>query len=109
MPTERGLPAELTIYTVGDVRSQCLAWLGESDADKAAVAALATDHWGLDASAVDQVDAAGVQLLLALARTLDGPGLPLRLVRPSAPLVEACTALGLADWLSEHTLSEATA
>lgn len=103
MTPSRGLPPELTIYTAGDVRTQCLAWMGapaeEGD----------DDGWALDASAVDQVDAAGVQLLVALARSLDGLSRPLRLVQPSAPLTDACAALGLGDWLSTRTAPGATA
>ena len=29
MSTARTLPEELSIYTVGEVRAQCLAWIGE--------------------------------------------------------------------------------
>lgn len=103
MTPSRGLPSELTIYTAADVRTLCLAWLGApaEEADEGV--------WPLDASAVDQVDAAGVQLLVSLARSLDGLERPLRLVRPSDPLTEACTALGLGDWLSTRCAPGATA
>ncbi|MEI2679700.1 MAG: STAS domain-containing protein [Burkholderiaceae bacterium] len=58
------LPAELTIYTVGELRPQWLSWLaGFADDDAPADASV-------DGSAVDQIDAAGVQLLMALSRSL---------------------------------------
>lgn len=106
MDTPRSLPPELTIYTVGELRSGWLAWL----TDTAAGAPAETDDgWALEASSVDQVDAAGVQLLLSLARSLDAQSQALRLHRPSTPLVEACAALGLADWLSTRTAPGASA
>jgi len=56
----------------------------------------------VDGSAVDQVDAAGLQLLLALARSLQARGTPLRLAGASRVLEEGCAALGLAGWLAQH-------
>lgn len=86
------LPTELTIYAVSQLRQRWLAWLDAApDAAQCRVAA----------AAVDQVDAAGVQLLLALARSLAERGAGLRLVEPSAPLREACAALGAAALLAQ--------
>ena len=85
------LPNELSIYTVADVRGQWLAQLAEPDAADVAVA--------LDGAAVDQVDAAGVQLLVALQRALAQHDRALKLNAPSAALVEACRALGVAALL----------
>ena len=90
------LPAELTIYTVGELHPQWLAWLATNDP----VLALASD-------AVEQVDAAGLQLLLALQRALVDKGRHLALHGPSAALQQACQALGLQAWLAEHTASVA--
>lgn len=104
MTTTRALPAEVTIYTVGELRGQCLAWLGEAPAGGDG-----GEHWPLDTSAVDQIDAAGVQLLVSLAQTLAQQGQPLQLLQPGTALREACTALGLADWLAGHTLEGAAA
>lgn len=84
-PVSRALPAELTIYTAADTHRRCLAWL--DDAAAAGVVAL-------DASTVEQADAAGVQLLLSLARTLAARAARLELRAPAAPLVQACRALG---------------
>jgi ABC-type transporter Mla MlaB component len=85
------LPAELTIYTVGELHPQWLAWLAASEP----VAAVTGE-------CVDQVDAAGLQLLLALQRALANKGHSLALHDPSTALQAACQALGLQDWLSEH-------
>ncbi|MGI9216196.1 MAG: STAS domain-containing protein [Hydrogenophaga sp.] len=99
MSHTRTLPAELTIYTVGELRGQCLTWLGERPAEGDA----GSEHWPLDASAVDQIDAAGVQLLVSLSHTLSQQGQPLVLQQPSAVLCDACSALGLGDWLATCT------
>ena len=108
MDTPRCLPQELTIYTASELRGQCLAWLADTAAGTPADAD-ADDGWALEASSVDQVDAAGVQLLVSLARSLDAQSMALRLQGPSTPLVDACAALGLADWLSTRTAQGATA
>jgi ABC-type transporter Mla MlaB component len=84
------LPAELTIYTVGESMPMYLNWL---QADAAA-----SDTLNVDASAVAEVDAAGVQLLISLANGLVRRDRHLQLAAPSAALVSACTLLG-ADFL----------
>lgn len=99
MNAPRVLPAELSIYTVGEVRAQCLAWIGEAAPDHGAHDAA----WPLDAHTVDQIDAAGVQLLVSLARSLAPQGLALQLLNPSRVLAEACAALGLGDLLATRT------
>ena len=80
------LPAELTIYTVGELHPHWLAWLASRGDD---------DHTELDASAVAEVDGAGLQLLQSLAHALARQQRPLRLLRPSEVLQRACSALGL--------------
>lgn len=87
------LPTELSIYTAAELHPQWLAWAGHG--------ALAGREALADGQAVDQVDGAGVQLLLALQRCLAARGCTLRLHTPSHPLREACAALGLAGWLTE--------
>jgi anti-anti-sigma factor len=91
------LPAELSIYTVAELHPQWLKWLAS---------ATHNEHCTVDASAVEQADAAGVQLLLSLATALHQQGRPLRLVAPSAPLRDACAALGLADWAEALAVQE---
>ena len=83
------LPAELTIYTVGELRPQWLTWLHQLGADDATVEA------PVDGSAVDQIDAAGVQLLVALSRSLAGAQRSLQFISASPVLTDACSALGL--------------
>lgn len=91
------LPAELTIYAVGALHPQWRAWAEQftQAADDGAPAEVL-------ASAVDQVDAAGVQLLLSLQRSLAARGHRCTLRQPSRALETGCAALGLAGWLAEH-------
>ena len=105
MSTSRTLPEELSIYTAGEVRGQCLTWIGEPLAEGEA----SSGTWPLDARAVDQVDAAGVQLLVSLSHTLSRQYQRLHLLQPSGPLTEACAALGLAGWLAACTTEGAAA
>ena len=78
------LPQELTIYTVGELRNSWLSWLSEH-----------TDENRVDASMVDQVDGAGLQLLLSLARSMAKRDVSLQLDDPSSTLLGACSTLGL--------------
>ena len=93
MPTAFALPTELTIYTVGELRTQWLAWLTAEPADLPG-----TCH--VDGAGVDDVDGAGLQLLLSLARALGNRQRTLQIVNPSRPLGSACEALGLAALLA---------
>jgi len=92
MPKALALPEELTIYAVGELREPWLRWAtalrGKGDAPVAA-------------QAVDQVDAAGMQLLLSLARTLAERQRRLLLRDASSPLREACHRLGVQYLLGE--------
>jgi len=91
--TPLALPAELTIYTVGALHPQWLAWLGQGPAEVPA---------DLQAAAVEQVDAAGLQLLLSLQRALAQQGRSLHIQTPSAVLRGGCEALGLGEWLNDQ-------
>ena len=89
MDTDITLPAELTIYTAAQTRQ---AWLG----------ALASPRDGtlrVDAAKVAEVDAAGLQLLLSLRRSMAAQRQSLCLRQPSAALVGACRRAGLCDVL----------
>lgn len=88
------LPAELTIYTVGELRAGWLDWL-QAARQAQLDGALPDAACPVDAAAVDEVDAAGVQLLLALHHGLAHEQLHLRLRRPSEVLKKACSELGL--------------
>jgi len=96
------LPAELTIYTVGELHPQWLAWLGEgaaavpADVPAEVTAELPAEVQG---AAVEQVDAAGLQLLLSLQRALADRGRQLQIKAPSEVLRNGCAALGLGLWL----------
>ena len=84
-PVEPGLqlPAELTIYTAAETRAAWLGWLaGETGLDEPVCA--------IDASACHEVDAAGLQLLVALAHSLARRQCRLQLLQPAAPLRAAC-------------------
>jgi anti-anti-sigma regulatory factor len=92
------LPEELTIYTVGDLRTQWLGWLAELREDAV-----------IDGSAVAQVDAAGVQLLTSLTRSLESRQLGWRLHGVGGALRDACHTLGLAGRLGTDTTDPAAA
>jgi len=94
------LPAELTIYTVGELQPQWLSWLGAMPVGGIAQAPV-------QAAAVDQIDAAGLQLLLSLGHALEALGVRLQLAAASPVLREGCAALGLTDWLLQHSAAAA--
>ncbi len=94
------LPAELTIYTVGELHPQWLAWLQQGAANAPAE---------LQATAVEQVDGAGLQLLLSLARAATERGRALRIQSPSVVMRTGCAALGLGSWLQGHVAEESPA
>ena len=86
------LPSELTIYTASETHRAWLAWLA---AEQAGSADPAPDGLcPVDAAAVEQVDGAGVQLLISLAASLAQQRRRLQLLDPSAALRQACTSLG---------------
>ena len=89
------LPSELTIYAVGELRPRWLEWLAATR-----VSAAADTVCGIDAAAVDEIDAAGVQLLVALSHGLANSRLTMRLDDPSGPLSRACEALGVGHLLA---------
>jgi anti-anti-sigma regulatory factor len=90
------LPAELTIYSVGELHP---AWSNSLAAATTAVDGAAGESFAVDAAAVAEIDAAGLQLLLSLANALARSDRVLRLLNPSQTLRQACAALGLTPWL----------
>jgi anti-anti-sigma regulatory factor len=88
------LPAELTIYTLAALREEWLSWVRKTTKSRKATNR-PSKSWPLDASRVDEVDAAGVQLLLALSRSLAAKNHLLQLVNASGPMRSACTGLGV--------------
>ncbi len=97
------LPAELTIYTVGELHPQWSAWLADAGS--------ADDDTPLciTAAAVDQIDGAGLQLLVSLANSLAARQRTLQLVDASPLLVNACQTLGLESLLASAPSVEACA
>ncbi len=93
-PPALRLPHELTIYTAAETRAAWLAWLS---GDGAQAGTDAVCH--VDGEDVDEVDAAGLQLLVALAHSLQRQQVKLRLLQASRPLRNACHDLGLAGLL----------
>ena len=100
MNDELALPAELTIYNAAELRGLLLAHVDAHAQNEAC---------RLDGSAVDQVDASGLQLLVSLARTLVPLGRTLRLGQPSAALQAACESLGLSASLLQAGQERAAA
>lgn len=88
------LPQELTIYTVGELHPQWRGWIMSATDDA---------PWCVDAQPVEEVDAAGVQLLIALDKGLKARNCALQLVGASAPLQQACAGLGLDSWLTQRS------
>ncbi len=96
MASPRSLPSDLTIVSLGALRPKWLAGLPDATDGSAAPPA-----WPVDASGVDEVDAAGVQFLLALSHSLAARRHALRLLNPSKPLADACGNLGLSMLLAD--------
>lgn len=96
------LPAELTIYTVGELHPQWITWLSETAAPGAEGIA------EVQAGAVDLVDAAGVQLLLSLQRALAAMGRRHRITGASSALAAGCAGLGLSGWLQAQSAEAIT-
>ena len=97
---------ELTIYTLAELHPQWLGWV--SGAPHAGGAEPNTDElFRVSAAAVTEVDAAGVQLLLALSNALAQQQRTLQLVNPSPPLSSACAALGVSALLANADLTGA--
>lgn len=96
MARRHSLPAELTIYSVGPTRSLFQEWASKPPKARRGAAA-GNVPLLVDSSAVQEVDAAGVQLLLSLARSLAAGKRTLQLESPSSALSSACHTLGAAS------------
>jgi anti-anti-sigma regulatory factor len=93
-PAALCLPGELTIYTASETRAAWLAWLATD-----AAIGHGEPLCPVDASGCDEIDAAGAQLLVALAHSLARQQRLLQLQQASTPVRSACHDLGLADLL----------
>lgn len=87
------LPAEITIYVAAELRAAWLAWMDTP--------AARDPELDVDGSAVEEVDAAGLQCLLALSHSLQARQQQLRLRQASDTLSQACRRLGLAHLLAD--------
>lgn len=106
MTAQLVLPHELTIYSVAELRTAWRSWLDAAPADTGAgpcTPCLA------DGAAVREVDAAGMQLLLALSNQLAGQQRALRVKNASPALALACDTLGLSALLTDAGTSGAHA
>jgi anti-anti-sigma factor len=82
---------EFGVVQAAQVQAQ---WL-----EQLAAQAEAPQPWALDLSAVQEIDSAGLQLLLALRRALVERGQSLTLLSPSAVVAAALASFGLSGTL----------
>lgn len=104
MPAKHQLPSELTVYHVTNLRTQMQDWLGKPSKRKRTARDSAPLE--IDASAVSEVDASGLQLLVSLQRTLAARGRALTLLEPSRTIARACATLGLGSLLVSNASGE---
>lgn len=76
------IDGELTIVQAALLRERLLEWLPQTDGR-------------LDLSGVHACDSAGIQLLLALSRSLRESGRTLQILQPSTAVVESLQRYGL--------------
>lgn len=94
MNTAFELPSELTIYTAESTRQALLSWLqARSPQANNPISTIS-----LPAAQVEEVDSAGLQVLVALANTLAEQGQALELLQPSARLRAGLSDLGATGW-----------
>ena len=93
------LPPELTIYTVAELHRLWMTWVGETTTP-------GTETVAVDGSAVNEVDAAGLQLLMSLANMLAAKGLRLQVLGTSHVLKTSLQALGLDSLIDQVPASE---
>jgi len=105
MHKQMSLPSDLSIYSVGELRPQLLVRL-KGDQNDATMGATLPESLRLEAASVEDVDAAGVQLLLSLANSLALAGRKLQLVNPSVALSRACAELGASALMGHADLAE---
>ncbi|WP_290869998.1 STAS domain-containing protein [Aquabacterium sp.] len=86
MSEARTLPAELTIYTAAETHGVLMGWLAQDTSP---------GDWPVAADGVNQIDAAGLQLIVALHRSLDARGQHLLLQGPHEALLNAMRSLGM--------------
>ncbi len=100
MTDEHVLGADLTIYSVAHWAERCRLWVMDLDG------AAGDLPLQVQADRVEEVDGAGVQLLLALSRSLEQRGRRLALLRPSPVLLKALQRLGAGDLVVQQLAQE---
>jgi anti-anti-sigma regulatory factor len=108
MAHKHSLPGELTIYAVGQNRSLFQGWIAKLPKGRRG-AALEGSALPVDSSGVNEADAAGVQLLLSLSKSLAAHKRTLQLDNPSRPLAAALETLGLSGLLTSDSTAGASA
>lgn len=103
MSDERRLPAQLTVYAAAELASRWRTWLAQDDRAGGPSAPLT-----LQAGQVEEVDGAGLQLLIALSNSLAERGRRLELQEPAPVLVRALGQLGAQALLDPAAVQEAT-
>ncbi len=103
MNTSLSLPSDLTICNVRALHADWHSGLADDPQPRAA-----GFQFRVRADLVDDVDAAGIQLLLALRSSVQALGGTFVIVDPSTPMVAACTALGLSSLLAAATGPESS-
>lgn len=94
MSASYSLPSELTIYAANAVRTTFQEWVRQLPKGRRAKAR-PDKPLVVDAANVMEIDAAGLQLLIALARSVAVKKHRLELSQPSQTLRNACTTFGL--------------
>ena len=88
------LTGELTITTAGELKDTLLGALDAADDD---------EGLALDLAAVEEIDTAGLQLLLTLRRTAAESRTPFRLVDPSERVTSVLQIVGLNEgWIDDR-------
>jgi ABC-type transporter Mla MlaB component len=105
MHNQISLPSELTIYSVGELLPQFLARLKDTH-DAVTTGSGPGERLRVEAASVEDVDAAGVQLLLSVSNALALRGHALQLVNASGPLSRACAALGASALMANADLTQ---
>lgn len=108
MTEKHTLTGAVTIYAVDALRSQFAEWIAKLPTGQRGTA-LHDSPLAVDAHGVDEVDAAGIQLLVSLSKSLAARRRPLQLINSSRLLVGACEALGVASLLLESSLTGTSA
>jgi ABC-type transporter Mla MlaB component len=105
MSTPPALPPALTIYSLVALKALSMEALPKPTKSRRR-SSKAAAAWPMESSAVNEVDAAGIQWLVALSHSLQSRHLALQLANPSQPLIDACLSMGLSSLLANPGATE---